>query len=100
MKKLTMAMIGLGQRGSVLYDFVLGMRDYLRYYCICDNYEDRCKGIADRIENKERKRPACYVNYKKCINESKPDCVLIATSWYAHIEIAIYAMERGIPVCL
>ena len=63
-------------------------------YCVsvCDVYED----MAKRITDDGRPAPKTYTDYKKCLDKSKPDMVVIATSWDYHLEICLYAMERGI----
>ena len=50
-------------------------------------YEDRCEDMAKRITDDGRPAPKTYTDYKKCLDESKPDVVVIATSWDYHLEI-------------
>ncbi|GHT89408.1 hypothetical protein FACS189474_6020 [Bacteroidia bacterium] len=39
-----------------------------------------------------------YSDYKKMIEEAKPECLFVATPTKFHAEMVIYAMERGIHV--
>ena len=48
MKKIKMGVIGLGQRGSCLIDTILAF-DNVEIIAVCDAYEDRQKGAADKI---------------------------------------------------
>ena len=95
MKNYKLSIIGLGQRARGLYN-VLKHREYVDIVSVCDLYDDRCEEMAKRIEDDGRHRPLTYTDYKKCIDESKPDIVVVSTSWHYHIEISIFAMERGI----
>ena len=95
MKNYKIAIIGLGNRSLGLYN-ALKNREYVDIVAVCDVYEDRCEDMAKRIEDDGRHRPLLFTDYKKCIDEAKPDMVVISTSWLPHIEICIYAMERGV----
>ena len=98
MKTFKLAMIGVGGRGEGLYRVSLKQREYLDIVAVCDTYMDRCEYIANEMEEDGRPRPALYTDYKRCIEEVKPDAVLVATAWEAHIKVSMYAMERGIAV--
>ncbi len=98
MKKFKMALIGLGQRGEGLYRVALRSREYVEFVAVCDTYMDRCESLAAQMEKDGRKRPALYTDYRQCLDETKPDCILVATAWDMHIEVSTYAMERGIAV--
>jgi len=95
MKNYKIAIIGLGNRSLGLYN-ALKNREYVDIVALCDLYEDRCKDMAKRIEGDGRHRPLLFDDYKRCIDEAKPDMVVIATSWLPHVDICIYAMERGV----
>ena len=95
MKNYKIAIIGLGNRSVGLYN-ALKHREYVDIVAVCDVYEDRCEDMAKRIEGDGRHRPLTFTDYKKCIDEAEPDMVVISTSWLPHIEICIYAMERGV----
>ncbi len=95
MKQYKLALIGLGSRSKGLYN-ALKTREYVDIVAICDVYADRCADMAKRITDDGRHEPKIYEDYKRCLDEVKPDMVVIATSWLDHIPISIYAMERGI----
>ena len=98
MKQFRMALIGVGARGEGLYRVALKQREYVDFVAVCDGYMDRCETLADKMVEDGRPRPACYTDYKQCIDEIKPDCILVATGWNMHLEVTVYAMKRGIAV--
>ena len=97
MKNYKIALIGLGARCGGLYNVLKG-REYVDIVAVCDVYQDRCENMAQKIVENGRHAPNMYQDYKRCLDTEKPDIAVIATSWLPHIEISIYAMERGITV--
>lgn len=98
MKNFNIALIGVGGRGEGLYRVSLKNRGYLNIRAVCDSYPDRCDYIADEVARHGRPRPKCYTDYKKCIDEIKPDAVVVATGWDDHIKVSMYAMEHNVAV--
>ena len=98
MKIFKMALIGVGARGEGLYRVALKNRNYVECVAVCDFYKDRTVTIADQMEKDGRPRPACYTDYRQCVDESKPDCILVATGLDKHLEVTTYAMEKGVAV--
>ena len=98
MDKVKTAVIGLGSRGySVLKDLLLKM-DNVEIVSVCDLYEDRAQNGADTVESETGSRPFASTDYREAIAAEGVQAVLILASWDAHFPIALYAMERGIPV--
>lgn len=97
MKDYRVAIIGLGHRSAGLYG-ALKHRDYVDIVAVCDVYEDRCREMAQKLENDGRHMPKLYQDYKQCIDEVRPDVVVVSTSWAYHLEISMYAMEQGCVV--
>ncbi len=98
MKKYKIALIGVGGRGEGLYRVALRQREYLDFVAVCDNYLEKCEYIANEMVEDGRPRPAIYTDYKKCIDETKPDVIVVATAWEAHLKVSMYAMNKNIPV--
>ena len=95
-----MAVIGHGQRGrGLLKDILLNMPD-VEVIAICDNYADRVEAGQAEVEKRTGKRPFGSVNYMDVLNMEALDAVLVSTSWETHVEVAIVALEKGIPVAL
>ncbi len=100
MKKLNMAVIGLGSRGSgLLKDILLNMAD-VQVIGVCDNYADRAENAAALVEQRSGKRPFSTVNHTDILNMEALDAVLVSTSWETHVEVAIDALKKGVPVAL
>ena len=98
--KISIAIIGLGKRGSGLLRDILVKRKDLDIVAVCDVYEDRTAQAAKTITDDGRPEPKRYTDYKLLLEEVKTDSVLISCSWEWHIEIAIAAMKAGIAVAL
>jgi len=98
MRHFRFVIIGAGLRGRALYREAIKHRDYVDVVAICDDYKDKAEDLGKMVVDNGREMPAIYTDYAKCIDEVKPDAVLVSTAWEAHIKIAMYAMEKGIPV--
>ena len=95
MKKVKLGVLGLGKRGySMIRDVILAFDD-VDIVAVCDEYEDRVKDAADKIEERRGVRPFCTTNYREALDYGV-DAVYIATAWESHIEIAIEALRRGV----
>ena len=98
MKQFRMAIIGVGGRGEGLYRVALRKREYVDFVAVCDPDDERLEYIAKEMQDDGRPRPACYHDYKQCIDEQNPDVILVATGWEMHLKVTTYAMEKGIAV--
>lgn len=98
MKRFKVALIGVGARGAGLYRVALKMRENVDYVAVCDPWEERLHAFADSVEQEGKPRPAEYTDYKKCIDEMELDAVVVATGWDFHLEVSMYAMEKGVAV--
>lgn len=98
MRNFKMALIGVGARGEGLYRVALKKREYLEIVAVCDPDQKKLDYITEEMVGHGRPRPIQFHDYKKCIDETKPDAVLVATGWDMHIAVSMYAMEKGIPV--
>ncbi len=94
---INLALIGYGQRGSYLLQKVLSNIDGINVISVCDKYGDRaqqakkeCSSFGFTAE--------CFTDYKEALNVAGIDGAIIATSWDTHSKIALYALEKGIPV--
>jgi len=93
--KVRIGMIGLGNRGSsLLKDVILSMND-VEVLAVCDLYEDRREAAAKLVEQVQSLKPAVTSDYKEVLGIAQIDAVVIATSWEAHTDIAVAAMEAG-----
>ena len=95
-----MGVIGLGNRGhSLLKHILLNMSD-VEVIGVCDLYSDRVEEAIALVEAAGTKKPFGSVHYMDILNMESLDAVLVSTSWETHVEIAIDALQKGIPVAL
>lgn len=101
MEKIRIGVIGYGKRGkSITTKVLLNLDKDYEVVAVCDEFEDRTQLAADDVENKTGKRPFASANYEDILNYKDMDAVYVATSWETHVEIAIEALKKGIPVAL
>lgn len=98
MAEITVAIIGAGARGKVVYENSIKDLKNVKVVAICDVNKQRCEELAKRVEECNQIVPSVYEDYKACLDETKPQSVVISTAWEKHLEITEYAMERGIAV--
>ncbi|HAS56382.1 MAG TPA: glycosyl hydrolase [Firmicutes bacterium] len=96
-EKVKVGLIGLGQRGNGLLPNILNNDALIT--CICDKFEDRIAKIKKIIKDKGFEEPFGTTSYLDVLDK-KPDCLIVATSWNSHVEVALAAMDRGIPVAI
>ncbi|MGL4736897.1 MAG: Gfo/Idh/MocA family protein [Cellulosilyticaceae bacterium] len=92
---LRVGVIGLGGRGYGLLDGVILHMDDIEVVAVCDGYEDRTTGAANRVKEVKGNIPFQTTDYKEVIARKDVDAVVITTSWADHVHIAIEAMEAG-----
>jgi len=94
-KKTKMGLIGLGERGYSLLEYVYLEHEQVEIAAVCDAYQDRCDRAADLIEKKSGKRPVTTVEYREIFEMPEIEAVMLCTSWEDHINLVIEAMEMG-----
>lgn len=82
------AIIGLGKMG-MSHCAILGAHPDVELVGMCD--PDSLLQSAF----KKLTKIACYTDYKKMINETKPDAVYVVTPTKLHEEMVVYALEHG-----
>lgn len=100
MNKMKFAVIGTGNRGTSLAKNVLAIMDDVEIVAVCDVYEDKALNCALEIEKITSNKPQVYITYQDLFNQVHCDAVLIAAAWEEHVNIAIYAMNKGVAVAL
>ena len=100
MKKIRFAVCGAGRRGMALSRDVLAILPDVEICGVFDPYTDKAEELAEIIKEKAGYRPSVYDSNDELFESEKPDAVFVATSWEAHIPVALDAMERGIAVAL
>ena len=77
---LKLAVIGLGNRGASILEYILLKMADVEIVAICDEYEDRNNKMADLIEAKSGNRPYTTADYIAILNRDDVEAVYIATS--------------------
>ena len=67
---------------------------------VCDEYADRTERAVAEVQARTGKTPFASGDYMQILCHEGVDAVFIATSWETHVEIAIDALQKGIPVAL
>ncbi|MBO5214661.1 MAG: Gfo/Idh/MocA family oxidoreductase [Clostridia bacterium] len=95
MKKLRMAIVGLGSRGGgMLHAFYSKQKDIEILYT-CDEYEDRAKDNAQFVKEQMGNDCRWTLDYKEVLADKDVEAVVVYTSWETHIKIAIDCMLAG-----
>ena len=100
MKKIRLAIIGLGGRGySMLADNLIHF-DVFEFVAVCDSYQDRVDAAVEFIKNARKDSPEPFgtVDYTEVLKRDDIDAVYVASAWESHVAIAIEAMRAGIAV--
>lgn len=97
-KRIKVGLIGLGQRGNGLMNNILKIKDTL-ISAICDKFSDRLDNAEKRIVDNGDPAPFKTDDYLKVI-ACGVDVVIVATSWNNHVEVALSAMNVGVPVAM
>lgn len=84
---MKVAVIGLGVIGHVHLEVLAEMQQNV--VAICD---------VDESKFAEFPNAKPYTDYKKMIDEMRPDVVHVCTPHYLHAEMVIYALDKGVNV--
>ena len=95
MKDIKIGVIGLGARGTMLLRDVILPLKAGKVTAVCDVYSDRAEQGKDEVIKQQGTEPALYTDYHDVIADENVNTVIIMTSWDAHINIAIDAMNAG-----
>lgn len=93
--KLSIGLIGLGNRGVALLNGVILLEDDIIIEAVCDIYEDRIQNSAESIREKTGIKPFCTFDYREVLQMDNIDAVIISADWSEHVAIACAAMEAG-----
>lgn len=96
MANVKAAFVGLGGRGRSLLSTTLKYIKNVDVVALCDLNEERLGlGVQRCIDVRGKAPEHTSTDYREIVNLPDVDCVIVATSWDTHIEIAIAAMEAG-----
>lgn len=98
MDKVRFAFIGVGARGPGHVDAVMRCEG-TEVVAICDTHEPSLNAALKMVENAGRPKPAAYgkneTDYKRMLERSDIDAVIISTPWEWHVPMCIDTMLSG-----
>lgn len=92
------ALIGCGRIST--NHIKAAVNNKLEIVAVCDIIPEHMDAVLDKHGLKENATIKRYTDYKKLVDELKPDLVSIATESGLHGEIAIYCIEQGVNVII
>lgn len=104
---LKIGIVGLGQRGAGfgMTDGSIGLLGNILNHsgvvvtALCDQYEERVAFAAKKVTDSGQAEPFKTADFHEVLN-CGVDAVIVSTSWAMHVEVALAAMELGIPVAI
>lgn len=97
-KKLKLAFIGVGLRGTVHLKNALQRKD-IEITAICDIDPKRIDLCLGLIKKAGQKKPKTFgkneLDYKNLLNQQDVDAVIISTPWLWHTRMAVDTMKAG-----
>ena len=100
MKNINVGVIGLGNRGMGIMEWVLLKQPGVTVTAVCDTYEDRAQKAGKVVEEKGGNTPLVTTDYMDVIRSENVDAVVILTAWEYHATIAVAAMRHKKAVAL
>ncbi len=100
MNKINLGIIGLGNRGYGLLEYILLDMEEFNIVALTDVYPDRIEHAQKLCKSKKAINPKGYSTVDELLQTAYLDAVLISSSWETHIPLAIKAMQNNIAVAL
>lgn len=100
MNKINLGIIGLGNRGYGLLEYILLDMEEFNIVALTDIYPDRVERAQELCKSKQTISPKGYSTVEELFQDTDIDAVLISSSWETHIPLAIQAMQNNIAVAL
>ncbi len=95
MRKLKLAIIGLGQRGFFTSRDCTVYLKNIEITAVCDLYQDRIERLQDLVKEHHGYVPYGTDDYHEILKRDDVEAVYVAAAWESHIEIAIAALRAG-----
>lgn len=92
------ALIGCGR--IAVNHMKAALNNNLDIVAVCDIDKEKMEAILEKNNLQENKSIKKYIDYKKMIDEEKPELVSIATESGIHAEIALHCIEHGVNVII
>ena len=92
------ALIGCGR--IAVNHMKAALNNNLDIVAVCDIDKEKMEAILEKNSLQEKKSIKRYIDYKKMIDEEKPELVSIATESGIHAEIALHCIKHGVNVII
>lgn len=92
------ALIGCGR--IAVNHMKAALNNKLEIVAICDVISEKMEELLGKYEISEDMSIKRYTNYKKMLEEVKPELVSIATESGVHAEIALYCIDQGVNLII
>lgn len=92
------ALIGCGR--IAVNHMKAALNNNLDIVAVCDIDKEKMEAILEKNNLQENKSIKKYIDYKKMIDEEKPELVSIATESGIHAEIALHCIKHGVNVII
>ena len=95
MKKLNVAVVGLGHRGlNLIETMVTGVPD-IKVCAVCDKFEDLLQKGVENVTKHNGEAPYTTTDFNEILQDKNIDAVVITTGWRTHVKLAIAALNAG-----
>lgn len=95
MDTIKVGFVGLGARGVSLLETIIVKQKGVQVVYVCDAYEDRAQKGVEIVKEAGFPEPQATTDYNEVVKCDEVECVIVASDWLTHIEIAIAAMKEG-----
>src|SRR3954451_1455805 len=93
-ERVTLAMIGVGGRGSGLTKGFLDRPDVAIAY-LCDPDPKQTHALSDEVKTKSGHEPKCVTDYGHVLDDKSVDAVVIAAPDHWHCPLAVFSCMAG-----
>lgn len=100
-KKVSVGIIGLGNRGSVLLEMFKWLieHDHAEIVGLCDLEEKKVSKATTKLQQWQKQKPKTYFGnkdkWKQLAQQDDVDLLLITTPWELHTPMSIFGMNHG-----
>ncbi len=95
MRKLKLAIIGLGGRGYGTTSACTSKLENVEITAVCDLYTDRIERLQNVIKDRHGHTPFGTTDYREVLKRDDVEAVYVAAAWESHVEIAIASLRAG-----
>ena len=92
---INVAFVGVSGRGTTLLKMVLDAMPDVNVIGVCDVYEDRAEAARKKVVESRGISPKTTTDYRELLTMPELDAVITPSSWDAHVQICIDAMNAG-----